>query len=169
MAEALEAAPPEAPVPVGLSHLQNLFLEHYRVSGLRAASAEVVGVPLRSVERWRRQPTFAEAMEDAEEHYRDTVRREIHRRAVEGWEEPVYRGGLLAGYVRRYSDALLVLLSKTKLPEFREDVSGGSVNVLNQTQVVLAWKEKPLPAGAVIEVESGDDGGSEPARLGASD
>lgn len=145
-------APPDAPADESapLFHLQELFLEHYREHGLLTAAAELAGVPQRSVARWQQQPAFAAAFAEAQAVYRDAIRREIKRRAMEGWDEPVYQRGALVGHVRKYSDGLLTQMAKTLLPEFKEQPAAPvNVNVLNQ---VVAWREKtpPVPADPVV-------------------
>ena len=57
----------------------------------------------------------------------DALEQEARRRALEGVEEPVFCRGERVGVIRRYSDALLILLLKAKRPEqFRDvvDLSG---------------------------------------------
>jgi hypothetical protein len=71
----------------------------------------------------REDPDFAVAWEDAMEQARGALEFELHRRAVEGWEEPIYGGRhkeKVVGTVRRYSDRLLELRAKALLPEYRE-------------------------------------------------
>jgi hypothetical protein len=47
---------------------------------------------------------------------------------VEGVDKPVYQGGVLVGYVREYSDQLLVTLLKAHRPEkFRDNVAFGAL------------------------------------------
>ncbi len=57
---------------------------------------------------------------DALEQYADLLEKEARRRAFEGVRKPVYQGGKLAGYVKEYSDTLLVKLLEAKRPgQFR--------------------------------------------------
>lgn len=76
-------------------------------------------------------PEFARAWDAAIENARGEVEYELHRRAVEGWEEPVYGGRYkekIIGSVRKYSDRLLELRAKGLLPQYRE---GASVQLNN--------------------------------------
>ena len=52
---------------------------------------------------------------------RDVIRGEIYRRAVEGWEVPVFQGGRQVGSIRKYSDRLLEVRARAILPEHRKD------------------------------------------------
>ena len=71
---------------------------------------------------------FCEELMVAEEEYQDRVRTELHRRAIDGWEEPVFgsvgsgpdRETVVVGHVRKYSDRLLELKAKTRLPEYKD-------------------------------------------------
>lgn len=47
----------------------------------------------------------------------DPLELEAERRAVEGTEKPVFRGGKIVGHVRDYSDSMLMFLLKARYPE----------------------------------------------------
>jgi hypothetical protein len=59
---------------------------------------------------------FAEAWALAEEAGTDNLEDEAYRRARMGTDRPVYQGGALAGYVREYSDTLMLALLKGRRP-----------------------------------------------------
>lgn len=79
-----------------------------------------------------RDPEFAEAWDNAIATATSVVESELHRRAVEGYEEPVYQRGEKVGTVRRYSDRLLELRAKALLPHYRE--RAGDINVTATAQ-----------------------------------
>lgn len=58
----------------------------------------------------RRCPVFAKAWDRALAKVAPTIEQAAFERAVNGWEEPVWHGGKLVGYRRRFSDGLLRLL-----------------------------------------------------------
>ncbi len=67
---------------------------------------------------------FAAEWNDAVEEATDKLEREARRRAVEGWEEPVFHKGEVVGGVRKYSDRMLELLLKAHRPDkFKERVA----------------------------------------------
>jgi len=72
--------------------------------------------------RWREQSgEFCVREQHARETLADLLEAEAIRRAFKGVRQPVYQGGLLAGHVTSYSDALLTLLLKAMRPEkYRE-------------------------------------------------
>jgi hypothetical protein len=59
---------------------------------------------------------------------------EIRRRAIEGWNDPVYQMGQRVGSVRKYSDVLLIFLAKRLMPEYRDKVT------LDVNQVVREYR-----------------------------
>ena len=62
---------------------------------------------------WRREDAeFGKAWDDAYAEGGDAIDEEARRRAVDGWDEPVFRGGEQVGVIRRYSDRLLERLLK---------------------------------------------------------
>ncbi|HHN74656.1 MAG TPA: hypothetical protein ENK10_05440 [Acidobacteria bacterium] len=87
-----------------------------------AAAARAAGIAPSTVYAWRRtDEAFAAALEGAEALRADLIEGEAIRRAVHGWDEPVYHRGELVGYVRRYSDSLLDRLLRGYLPERYRD------------------------------------------------
>ena len=69
-----------------------------------------------------RDPVFADDWDEAIDFARGAVERELHRRAVEGWNEPVFYQGEQVGEVRKYSDRLLELMARGLIPErYREN------------------------------------------------
>lgn len=88
------------------------------VAAARAASPHSSGGAISSFYHLRRMdPEFAAAWADALQEACANVESEIHRRAVEGWDEPVYQRGELVGTVTKYSDRLLELRAKGLMPE----------------------------------------------------
>jgi len=79
-------------------------------------------VPRSTLYLWRRMhKEFAEAMADAMEEGADLLEDECLRRARDGVEVPRFHKGKISGYVRRYSDALLIFLLKARRPEKYRD------------------------------------------------
>ncbi|MCY2961816.1 MAG: hypothetical protein NTY35_16790 [Planctomycetota bacterium] len=65
-----------------------------------------------------REAEFAAQVEEAMEHARAEVEMELHRRSVEGIDEPVYgTNGVQIGSRKRYSDKLLALRAQSMMPE----------------------------------------------------
>ena len=73
------------------------------------------GKPTEQAERYRA------ALDDAHQQGCESLEREATRRAVEGVDEPVYQKGECVGYIRKYSDVLLIFMLKGAKPEkYRE-------------------------------------------------
>lgn len=65
-------------------------------------------------------PAFAEAWDEALTMARGAIEAELHRRGVEGYEEPVWWQGKEVGSVTKYSDALLLARIRAIAPEYRQ-------------------------------------------------
>ncbi len=109
--------------------LQRAFLAAFRETGNVRLTCKAAGVGRSSHYRWlEKDPEYREAFDVAKEDAADVLEGEAHRRAVDGWEEPVgWYKGVAGGTVRRYSDNLLMFLLKGARPErYREryDVRG---------------------------------------------
>jgi hypothetical protein len=78
-----------------------------------------------------------EQEEEARERFRDKVRKEVHRRSIDGIEKPVYWQGEQTATEIQYSDRLLELYAKAHCSEFREKsnldlkVTGGVLVIPN--------------------------------------
>src|SRR5262245_20757525 len=86
------------------------------------AALTAAGITMPVLRRWReRDAAFLVREQDARNEMADKLEGEAVRRAFKGVKTPVYQGGLLAGYMTQYSDALLTLLLKAMRPEkYRE-------------------------------------------------
>jgi len=87
-----------------------------------SAALTSAGASAEQLRRWReRDGAFCVREQDARNEMADRLEAEAVRRAFKGVRTPVYQGGLLAGHVTQYSDALLTLLLKAMRPEkYRE-------------------------------------------------
>jgi hypothetical protein len=86
-------------------------------------SCEIIGLPRRTVYEWRDvDADFAKRWERSLERGTDALEDEAIRRAHEGMDKPVYQGGVLVGYVREYSDTLMIFMLKARRPhKFRDN------------------------------------------------
>ena len=81
------------------------YIAALQESGTYASAAYEVGCDLESARLLRHNDReFSEACDAAREFHKRVYRDEMHRRAVEGVEEPVYQGGIQVGTKRVYSD-----------------------------------------------------------------
>jgi hypothetical protein len=114
---------------------QIAFLEAYGRLGTITAAATEVGISRSRHGEWIndpvRHPDYEAAFEEADEIACDNIVDEIRRRGVDGVEKPIFgraagknAGTKIVGHVQEYSDRLLELLAKAKMPHlFRERVS----------------------------------------------
>lgn len=102
---------------------QRRFLEAFTQTGNLSYAADYAKVNRQSHYRWlESSEAYREAFERvAREEAVERLELEARRRAVEGWEEPVYQGGQQIGSIRKYSDTLLIFLLKGAAPaKYRE-------------------------------------------------
>lgn len=108
---------------------QDAFLTEFAECGLIRRACRIAGISRTLVYEWRaHDPDFAARYKLAREDADDVIRGEIHRRGVDGWDEPVYQGGQKVGVIRRYSDNMLKLLAQSRMQEYRDklDVTSGN-------------------------------------------
>jgi len=114
------------------------FLNHVRGGMAVMKAAEKVKVSHQTLYNRRREnEEFAEQWEAAlVESDKITVARleqEADRRAIEGYEKPIYQGGELVGSEQRYSDTLLMFrlngLASDKYRQRTEHTVQGEINI----------------------------------------
>ena len=82
-----------------------------------ARACRDAGIPRRTAYDWRdADPDFAREWDDALDDGIDLLEAELHRRAFEGVEKPIYYKGERVGTTRHYSDALAMFLLKAHRP-----------------------------------------------------
>ena len=87
-----------------------------------ARACRNAGIPRRTAYDWRdADPDFARRWNDALDDGIDLLEAELHRRAFEGVEKPVWHKGEQVGTTRHYSDALAMFLLKAHRPERYRD------------------------------------------------
>ena len=93
------------------------FIENLMETGEPALAAKACGFTLATCQKHARDDEeFARAGFEALQAYRATISAEIHRRAIDGVEEPIFQGGMEVGSKRKYSDALLLAHAKRHMP-----------------------------------------------------
>jgi len=105
--------------------IRAVFLEELKECGDVVLAAKKADVSVSRVYGWTAvHEEFAEAVRAARDHgdkvKLSTLEREAYRRAVEGWDEPVFQKGGVVGYVRRYDSNLVMFLIKKLDPSYRE-------------------------------------------------
>lgn len=101
--------------------LWEITLSTYARTGRWSAAAKMAGVSTYSIQKLRSDNAeFDELCSSAESEYEGTVLAEVHRRAIEGIEEPIVAKGEIIGVVRRYSDRLLELEARRVSKQVRE-------------------------------------------------
>ena len=146
---------------------KKIFLEAFRKTGRVTESAHKAGVSYYTIRDHKdKDPYFKCLYSEAYQEYCDSIRKEVHRRGVEGVDKPVFYKGVVVGKVREYSDRMLELEAKRHMPEYRDKIdvdveaTGGVLVVPGMSQSTAAW-EKKHRGNDVTDVadESEKDGG----------
>jgi hypothetical protein len=135
---------------------RRVFLEQLAVGwSVTHAAAQAGRDRQRFYELRESNEDFAEAWLHAVEAGTQVLEDEARRRAVAGWEEPVFQQGELVGSVRKYSDQLLTLLLRGRRPAvYRESAPAAG-------SLVIVINERPLGelegdgASAIVEGSAG--------------
>lgn len=125
------------------------FLTAFADTGNICRAAAISGIDRKQHYRWMRtDPKYAKAFAHALEMGGDIIEAELHRRAVEGTDRPIYQGGSLVGHERVYSDTLMALLIKRHRPELYRERSetkhSGEVGMRHKGEIVVL-PENPFP------------------------
>lgn len=96
---------------------QAAFLAAFVRLGVVTYAARAARISRAIVYHWRdTDPRFEVRFQVASEEVADLLETEARRRALDGWEEEVYQGGVLVGTVRKYSRQMLILLLRGPSP-----------------------------------------------------
>lgn len=151
---------------------QEKFLKSFRNTANVRASCLSAGIDRNTVYTWlESDETFSLEYKQAELDANDTIRGELFRRAVQGYEKPVISVGKIV-YVeeelpngqkklkplmeRVYSDHLLALLAKSRMQEFREKQQ---VELSGSATLKTVWG-----GGSLDDVEDEVKGGSSTSK-----
>ena len=103
---------------------KKLFLTNFAKLGNITYAAKAAGIERTTHYLWlEKDAEYVERFNTAKEAAADLLEAEVLRRGVKGVLEPVFYKGEICGRVRKYSDVLLIFLTKATRPEkFRDKV-----------------------------------------------
>ena len=133
---------------------QRAFLAVYGEMGVIKRACKVAGVARSSHYEWMEtNPEYRRAFEDAQEDAADNLEAEVYRRAVKGVKKPTgWYKGVAGGYVREYSDLLLMFRLKALRPEkYRERQEVEFRGALANSDIAS------LPDEAVARIAAGEN------------
>lgn len=118
--------------------MQDEFLKVFISTSSLAEATRILGFPKGCHGRWMaKYPEYVEEFYLARDAIADSLEAEAIRRARDGYERPIFQGGVEVGRETVYSDSLLSLLLKGFKPDrYRERVS-----VINDAAVDAQIKE----------------------------
>lgn len=130
-------------IPIRTSRTRDDFLTLIGSGYSIKRACEKLEISRSAVHKWMREDEdFNELYELALEDSRDVIRDEVHRRGVIGVRRLRSMGGKLV-YEREYSDRMLELMAKMRLPEAK-DTDAPKVTVNNNMMNVVQMSEKQL-------------------------
>lgn len=98
-----------------------LFIKALKISGRVDLACKAAHAARGWVYEWRdKDSDFADNWTAAKGIGKEILKDEAFRRAHDGVDEPRFHQGELCGYVRKYSDTLLMFLIKQADPTYRE-------------------------------------------------
>lgn len=93
------------------------FLAAYAECGTVTQAAKAADISRVSHYNWLKEDAeYVKAFAQAHQEACDKLEAEARRRAIEGWDEPVFYEGGECGTKRKYSDTLLIFLMKGNNP-----------------------------------------------------
>lgn len=109
-------------------------------------------------------PVYVEAFRHAMEDAVDSAERELRRRGIDGYDEPVFYQGEQIARIKKYSDACLMFYMRGRRAEFRErtEVTGANGGPIQLALVdrltagrrrVAEIRRTELPAGSSVDGE----------------
>jgi hypothetical protein len=146
------------------------FLVCLSETGNISEAAAHAGVPRRTVYNWRKtDEDFAREWDEAVEMGVDALEDEATRRAKDGCERPVFYKGEECGYVREYSDTLMVTLLKARRPDkFKDRVASevsGPSGAPQVSEVVFVHHKPAPPDGPPAGGDGPDLAGQGPGEI----
>lgn len=126
------------------------FLQALRERGIVEYACSAVGINKASVYNWRdSDPTFAAEWDEALDIAVERMESEAVRRGVEGTLKPVFQQGACVGYIREYSDTLLIFILKARKPKvYRDNVAvehtgkdGNPIKLDTTTRIIIGPPE----------------------------
>lgn len=139
------------------------FLTFLAKFGLRMRAAQYAGVSYATACNHKNaDKDFAAAWNEAAELFTEGLENEALKRAIDGWDEPVYQKGELVGTIHRYSERMMEILLKANLPQkYRENIKldanvTGGVLVVQKPISADEWEQQYGSAPAVPKTIDSD-------------
>lgn len=130
---------------------KQMFIDALATHGRNHAAAEAAGVTYETVRSHMKADTeFKNAVEEARAKFGEILEAEVHRRGVDGVNEPVYnyKDGSVLGTVKKFSDKMLELSLKKNIAEYRDksqvdmNMSGGVLVVPTKSESDEDWSKR---------------------------
>jgi hypothetical protein len=151
------------------SHLgtdQRRYLAAYAIAGTPTRAAQAAGVSSRRHDAWvASDPAYGDAFLLAQAMAAELLESEARRRALLGYQRPIYQRGVLVGYETRYSDTLMLALLQANMPaKYGRTVSVQHSGAVGQVHVdvrdlsdadLLALASRGMDVGSISHLPGG--------------
>lgn len=109
---------------------KSAFLAAYSECGTTKRAAEITGLQRWAHYQWlKTDPEYKKAFAEAKRMACQSLEAEAIRRAVDGWDEPVFYEGVQTAVKRKYSDTLLIFMLKGANPKKYAEFTTHSGNI----------------------------------------
>lgn len=142
--------------------VRKAYLKELQQGGLFYKAAKAVGWTPETIGLYRKaEPEFEELCQQALKIHRELIEAEIKRRAIDGWDQPVFYQGLPCGTLRKYSDRMLELYAKRHISAYRErhqmdvNVTGGVLAVPSMVPDSQQWEDQHRNSGVDPKAKAG--------------
>ncbi len=96
---------------------QRRYLAAYAIAGTPTRASQAAGVGVQRHSYWlANDAAYADAFQLASAMAAELLESEARRRALLGYQRPIYQRGVLVGYEQRYSDTLMLALLQANMP-----------------------------------------------------
>lgn len=101
--------------------LRKLYIQHLARYGNVEAACAYINVRFAVMSEFRKaHPWFNDEIKEALTAHKTLIEETIHSRAIDGWLEPKFGKFGVQGYVRKYSDQLLIAYARRHIKDYRE-------------------------------------------------
>ena len=120
---------------------RDVFLRLYAEKGNITKSCEAAEIGRQTYYDWMNEDSeFAGKFKIADQIFCDSLEAEMDRRAKEGIDKPIYYKGERVDTIKEYSDVLLIVRAKAKMPEKYRERSDTSISGKVTFEVVREQK-----------------------------
>ena len=145
-----------------------MFLALVGETGSVSAACATMNIGRSAIYDWKADDSdFAARLEAAQDRGTDWLEDQAVRRAAHGMDEPVFYKGKIVGYIKRYSDTLLMFTLKGRRPERWKERTAQELTGPNGGPVQIEGVRDEFARRIARLAATGTGGGSSGGDVGA--